>query len=156
MARRKLPYKEGDWFSVPLRNGGFAVGLIARARRTGKILFGYFWGPKRDQLPKSEELQHLQPQEAVFMCRFGDLGLMNRKWEIIESSQVWQRGNWPMPPFVREDCISGKKKKIYYAEDDPGCEITKESCNQDCLLLPEDSLYGYGAVEIVLTEILSP
>ena len=30
----RVRYSEGDWFAVPLRDGGFAVGLIARANRT--------------------------------------------------------------------------------------------------------------------------
>ncbi len=28
MAKQK--YEEGDWFAVPLRNGGYALGVVAR------------------------------------------------------------------------------------------------------------------------------
>ena len=35
MARRKLPYDEGDWAAVPLEGGGYALGLIARMDRGG-------------------------------------------------------------------------------------------------------------------------
>jgi len=40
-------YSEGDWFAVPLRGGGFAAGVIARAmpRKEG-VLLGYFFGPR--------------------------------------------------------------------------------------------------------------
>lgn len=46
MARRKLNYKEGDWFAVPLGGAGYALGLVARVGRRG-VTFGYFFGPRR-------------------------------------------------------------------------------------------------------------
>ena len=39
----KASYREGDWFAVPLRDGGYAAGLIARANPKG-VLLGYFFG----------------------------------------------------------------------------------------------------------------
>ena len=42
----KLPYSEGSVFLVPLRNGGYARGVVARATGEGKGLFGYFFGPR--------------------------------------------------------------------------------------------------------------
>lgn len=37
----KINDREGDWFAVPLRKGGYAVGLIAHANPDG-VLLGYF------------------------------------------------------------------------------------------------------------------
>jgi hypothetical protein len=45
-----IKYREGDWFAVPLRNGGFAVGLVARANPKAALL-GYFFGPKTKGYP---------------------------------------------------------------------------------------------------------
>jgi hypothetical protein len=51
-------YNEGDWFAVPLREGGFAIGVIARVmpRKEGVVL-GYFFGPRRNAVPTVEEAQ---------------------------------------------------------------------------------------------------
>ena len=51
-------YREGDWFAVPLRDGGFGVGVIARANPKAALL-GYFWpasfgGPEAGGRRRSE------------------------------------------------------------------------------------------------------
>ena len=43
-------YREGDWFAVPSRDGGFAVGVIARAN-PGGVLLGYSFGTLRSEIP---------------------------------------------------------------------------------------------------------
>lgn len=40
-------YREGSRFAVPLRQGGYAVGLVARVNPRG-VLLGYFFGPRHD------------------------------------------------------------------------------------------------------------
>jgi len=72
----KLPYSEGSVFLVPLRDGGYARGVVARAGPKGKILMGYFFGPRlatRDDMPLSD----LAPAQAILRMRFADLGLIN-------------------------------------------------------------------------------
>ena len=41
----KLPYSEGSVFLVPLTDGGYARGVVARSGPKGKVLFGYILGP---------------------------------------------------------------------------------------------------------------
>ena len=38
MPRIKFPYKEGDWFMLPLEDKGFAIGIIARENKGEVIL----------------------------------------------------------------------------------------------------------------------
>jgi hypothetical protein len=52
---RKLPDSEGDGFAVPLRDGGYAIGVVARMDRKGSVL-GYFFGPRYDEPPKLAEV----------------------------------------------------------------------------------------------------
>lgn len=52
MAKR-LPYREGTWFALPLRKGGYAVGVVARMAPRGRIILAYFFGPKRNQIPST-------------------------------------------------------------------------------------------------------
>ncbi|WP_425308290.1 Imm26 family immunity protein [Ammonicoccus fulvus] len=70
----KINDREGDWFAVPLRKGGYAVGLIARANRDG-VLLGYFFGPRREAVPSLSDVEELTPDDAIRVGKFGHLGL---------------------------------------------------------------------------------
>lgn len=156
MGRKKLPYKEGDWIAIPLKNSGYAIGLIARPQRKGRILLGYFFGPKHEQIPNLEELQDLKPEDASLIAIFGDLGLYTGQWPVIGQIPPWNRSKWPMPPFIRTDCISGKTSRIEYSEDDLTCEIRATPCgSEEAKRYPQDGLWGSGAVEIRLTKLLT-
>jgi hypothetical protein len=79
-------YREGDWFAVPLHGGGFAAVIIARAmpRKEG-VLLGYFFGPRRADVPALGELSALSTSDAVLVERFGDLSILDghgRWWGI--------------------------------------------------------------------------
>ena len=63
-------YGEGDWFAVPLREGGFAAGVVARANPKA-VLLGYFFGPRRAAVPSVEEVSRLRPDDAVLVGKFG-------------------------------------------------------------------------------------
>ena len=156
MPRKKLPYKEGSWFAVPLEDSGYALGLVARSRPGGKLLFGYFFGPRREKVPKSSEATDLLPEDAVLTRRFGDLGLINGEWPVIGESEDRNRDAWPMPLFVRKDFISGKLSLIKYSEDDLADEISMYECPAGAEQeLPEDGSSGHIALQIRLTQLLS-
>jgi hypothetical protein len=53
---KKLTYREGDLFVLPLQDLGYAVGLVARSGPRGRVLFGYFFGPRYPEMPKLSEL----------------------------------------------------------------------------------------------------
>ena len=150
-----LPYTEGTLFFVPLRNGGYARGVVARAGREGKVLLGYFFGP---QLPTTEvaEFGDLDPSEAILCLRFGDLGLVNGEWPIWGRVPEWNRSEWPMPTFVRKDPLGRKKPVLVrYSDIDPSHVESESSTADDCKFAP-DSMSGYGSVEIKLTKLLAP
>jgi hypothetical protein len=96
----KLPYAEGTWFAVPLRDGGYASGLVSRMAPTGRVLLGYFFGPRRAAAPRLEDVRGLVPADAVLVQRFGDLYLIERRWPILGRYKDWQRDAWPIPLLV--------------------------------------------------------
>jgi hypothetical protein len=155
MARRKLPYTEGDWIAVPLRSGGYAPGLIARSNGRGGML-GYFFGPRHQSLPVTAELQGLEPKHAVLVCRLGDLGLIRQTWTVLGPSPNWEPGIWPVPRFVRREEGSGRTFIVEYDQDD-AIELVREALArpEDGRGLPKDGLYGSGAVEILLDHLLA-
>ncbi len=88
---KKLPYKEGDWFAVPLGNDRYGVGVIARAAPRGKILLGYFFDRFFQGIPQLSRLEDLTPDKAIEVVRFGDLSLFNREWRSMSAETRSQR-----------------------------------------------------------------
>jgi hypothetical protein len=152
----KLNYSEGIWFAVPLRSGGFGVGVAARTTRRGPVILAYFFGPKRDAVPALSEVVGLEPAAAVKVAMISDLNLINGEWPILGRSPTWEHDTWPTPQFVRWDGISHRAWVVYYDDNDPG-RVTKEvPIAAGTSTLDEDCAFGAGAVEIELTELLSP
>jgi Immunity protein 26 len=143
----RLPYREGDWFAVPLASGGYAVGLVARCSRQGKILLGYFFGPRRAELPELSDLLQLAPADAVLVDLFGDLFLYRRQWPILGSTPDWDHGRWPMPIFGAVDELTGIGWRIEYPDEDPTADPRRTRVSgAEASRLPEDRLRGAGAV----------
>jgi len=98
---------EGDWIAVPLRGGGYATGVIARMK--GMQLFGYFFGPKRDDVPQLGELSGLGPDDAVLVGAFGGLGLKGGDWPVLGRFGNWDRADWPFPSLVRYEELTARR-----------------------------------------------
>jgi hypothetical protein len=147
-----LPYCEGSVFLVPLRKGGYGRGVVARSSAEGKVLLGYFFGP-RFSTTDEVTLDGLDPANAILRVRFGDLGLLNGEWPVVGKAPNWNRSIWLIPDFVRRDELSKKAWLVRYCDDDPNRIQDEYPAGFDSKL-ERDSLYGYGAVEIVLTKMI--
>jgi hypothetical protein len=145
-------YSEGSVFLVPLRDGGYVRGVVARTSPNGKVLFGYFFGP-RLLSTDTIALDDLNPSDSILTLRFGDLGLTKREWHVLGIIPNWDRSKWPMPDFVRRDDISHKAWLVRYSDNDPNCVETEFPIEFDAEM-PRDSLSGYGAVEIKLSKLI--
>jgi hypothetical protein len=150
---KRLPYSEGSVFLVPLRDGGYARGVVARSTRQGIVLLGYFFGPKVG-LANDCIVTDLLPREAILRVRFGDLRLINGEWPIVGTVPNWDRSQWSMPDFVRRDPYREKAWLIRYSDDDPN-KVVEEHPNEFVSTLEEDVLRGWGVLEEVLTNRLS-
>jgi len=143
-----LPYREGTWFAVPLRRGGFAVGVVARTSREGKVLLGYFFGPRRRSVPSLADVQSSRPQDATLVVRFGDLSLIQGEWPIVGDTRL-DRSSWTVPDFARTDPLSGRSWRVRYDDRDPNVVVSEDPIVTEPAL-PRDGLYGAGAVEAAL------
>jgi len=153
MGRRKLQYKEGDCFAVPLPGGGYALGLIAQMK--APATFGYFFGPRRSTLPTLEDTVHLRPEDALERADFGDLDLLNHAWPVLGQMPGWDRSRWPMPRFVNKDLISGQIRFITRADNDPAEVIARDlAAPEEAAGLPEDGCYGSLALARRLDSLL--
>jgi hypothetical protein len=146
--------REGDWFAVPLREGGFAVGVVARLSSDG-VLLGYFFGPKLAKAPALAVVVDLKADDAILVARFGHLGISQGKWPTLGRVDAWERDRWPMPLFGRYEELKGRSFKVRYDENNPNKMLDREqvlpgSSEQ----LPKETLLGAGAAEKVLTALL--
>lgn len=152
--RGKINHREGDWFAVPLRDGGYATGVVARANLKGALL-GYFFGPRRERVPTLEDVASLEPNKSVLIGRFGHLGLTQGTWPILGRVPGWHRAEWPMPVFVRFEELSGRTYNVFYDDDDPATPLREELSSGPAAREPNDGLMGAGYVERWLTALLS-
>jgi Immunity protein 26 len=151
-SRARKSYQEGDWFAVPLRNGGYAIGLIARGDGKG-IVLGYFFGPRREHVPSLDSVKILRRDQATLVTRFGDPGLRSGYWPIIGRAECWRREEWPLPLFARIDMTAQRAWVSRYDEETLRCVDERTIDIMTAKNYPADLLSGYGAVEIKLTRL---
>ncbi len=134
-------YREGNFFSVPLGHGGFALGLIARKPRRGSVLLGYFFGPRRNQADITSGIRELVAADAELVCRFKDTGLHRGLWRVVAVSPEWDRSLWPVPAFLRKEGLSGRDIRVEYDSDsltmsarETAAGVTEEHLSEDVVL----------------------
>jgi hypothetical protein len=152
---KKPRYEQGSLFAVPLPSGGFAIGLIARASRSGQLL-GYFFGPRRTEVPGLELLEGLAESDAVLVAKVGHLGVKQGSWPLIGRLTSWRAGDWPMPVFVRHEELTGRSFMVFYDDQDPGrLKGERQIASGEVFEGPEDGLMGVGFAEGRLDRLLA-
>lgn len=150
----KVEYTSGTWFAVPLRDDGFAVGLVARATPEGPAILAYFFGPRLESIPSLVEVSELKATSAVKIARVSDLHLIDGRWPTIGQSVGFRKNEWPFPKFVRSDEITRRAWVVEYADDDPGRVVTEVPVAFGASTLDRDAAFGAGAIELALTKLL--
>jgi hypothetical protein len=158
MRQKHIKYGEGQWFAVPLRKGGYALGIIVRGSYKSKGGLGYFFGPKYAEIPDDKATWEKDPRVTVLITRFSDLGIINGSWPLIQSTRPFSPEEWPIPKFGLEiSLMPGKGYIREYKQKATGeWVLHKETLVEvkDIVNLPKDSFLGGGAIEIKLTNLL--
>jgi hypothetical protein len=150
----KPKFRAGDWFTVPLVDGTWAVGRIGR--RNGPVLLGYFFGPRRPHLPSLEDVESLRAENADWVHTFGYLGLREGEWPILGGSDDFDPTAWPMPMFGMHD-LRGEYWGIYYPEDKPNTNFCRKPITaEEFASLPKLGTAGDRFVCEWLDSILPP
>lgn len=144
---------EGSVVTVPLRDRGYGVGVIARNSGDG-ILLVYFFGIRLDANDLPIDWSTIKPSAAIWVRLVGDLGLLNNAWNVIGTVNPWSRLEWPMPPLARYVDGIGYYKSFY---DDNTLDKIREVriTETEAKQFWEDGMSGYVAAEIALTKRLS-
>ncbi|WP_193763318.1 Imm26 family immunity protein [Methylorubrum sp. Q1] len=145
---------DGSVFLVPLRNGGFARGVIAGSSRKNNLIVSYFFGPKYET-EKNVDILGMSPEKAVISMRSSDIKINNGSWPVIGQLSNWNSDDWPTTKAVRRDPKGfSKPLLVTYDRADPFKIIGEEILDAD-LNLPSSGEAGCGFVEIKLTDLLS-
>jgi hypothetical protein len=153
---KELPYREGDWIAIPLRDGsGYGVGRIARLAPGGGVLVGYFFARRLHQ-PELSSVRDARPEDAITIRRFGDLRLLQGAWPVLGGSDDWDRNDWPMPPFVRKSPLESHAWRVEYPGDNPNAVPHETKLPlEESSRFPDDGAMGAGSVEIFMTKAVS-
>lgn len=155
----KIKYKEGQWFAVPLQTEGYALGIIVRGSYINGGGLGYFFGPKFTEVPDGLVTTRLLPGDAILVARFSGIGVLFKRWPLINSPRTFIRDEWPLPSFWQEDFLNPEKGFLrdYMVTNRGRWILIREiyTMKPEKKGLVKDSDLGGGVVELRLTELLS-
>lgn len=95
----KRPYRPGDWFAIPLGDGRYAVGIVARGTR--KAIAGYVFGDYFQGVPSQHQLAELDASRALWSGSFGDRAMVEDRWPVIGGHATFASNEWPLEPAYR-------------------------------------------------------
>jgi hypothetical protein len=152
MRKRKPWFKEGDWFTVPLRRDAHAIGLVARADKRGDSFLGYYFPSAASEGDGSEPIDLLTPRDAVLVAASGSYGFRSNTWKVFASVSPLDYTKWPIPKFIRID-PSGHKQYETYGDDDVLLPIPTDDNTMNPMIPTaaiKDTLLDAAAVEDAL------
>ncbi|MGK3998680.1 immunity 26/phosphotriesterase HocA family protein [Sorangium sp. So ce1024] len=149
--KRRRPAPDGTVFLVPLRDGGHAIGVLARATGEGHA-FGYFFGPRVSR-GSDVDMAKLVPGNAILVGKFGDLEILRKNWPVVGALENWAPERWRMLPMARVDEATGRAWLATY-DDSFACIEEREIDAEMATKHPYDRMMGAGAVEIRLTGLI--
>ncbi|MEE8046817.1 MAG: Imm26 family immunity protein [Dehalococcoidia bacterium] len=150
-------YSEGDFFAVPLKSGGFGVGIAVCVGPRGTVV-GRFFGPTREAVPTMDELGNLTEDDSIHVEHFRDDGLKNGSWEVIGRHPMWDSYEWPILKFGWfQTLASGSGGKAFEMELDEDLRTfrQKEISREQFEKLPYEGVVASKAAEITLTLVLT-
>jgi len=150
-------YSEGDFFAVPLKSGGYGIG-IAVCVGPQRTVVGRFFESVYDELPTADELNHLTEDDSVHIEHFRDDGFQDGSWKIIGQHPSWDAYEWPIPRFgvfqPNANDSQGQAFEIELDEDLRSARQKKVSV-EHFRTLPYEILVPAKAAEITLTLALT-
>jgi hypothetical protein len=148
-------YREGDWFAVPLGEGTWALGRIAREHRG--IVFAYFFAPALRWQPTLEDARGLNAESALTQMLVSHLDLRDGVWPVL-GQEEWDPGAWPMVEFERTMQSPGQDERLYAIRWDERTlneELEARPLdNSEAGKRPRDVLSGSGAAAARLRHAL--
>ncbi len=151
MAKNKIVPKEGDVVAVPLQQGGFGIGLVARKYKS--ILLGYFFKCIFPLVPTEIQTDNVDIRVVALIGKFNSGGIENGEWPVLKTDFKFNKAEWPIPMFKMQHPITEKFYAVQYDDtllSEERYLITRKEADN----LFSYGLHGYGAIEKELSRIL--
>lgn len=101
------------------------------------------------------EAEVLKPDDAIWVSRFGYLGLKGGKWPLIGMQSDWDSRDWPMPKMRRYEELTGRTFEVTYNDSDPALALSEKQIEPGLACsIWEDGVAGSGFVELKLDGLL--
>jgi Immunity protein 26 len=148
----------GDLFIVMHGDRRIALGLIARGGKKACKL-GFFFRIDLYDNAENKSALTLEPEQAIWVHKFGDLHVLRGKWPVIGKLKGFSREAWPMPVFMHHhDGFNIDYIRAYnendIAELSGNWRSDQVPSQIDTSFVVKDGLAGAGYVEDALMEIL--
>jgi Immunity protein 26 len=150
------PLNEGNLFLVPLGNGSYSLGLIARLKEeTGSVL-GFFFNAVHNPVTSVDHLLQQKPQDAIAVMKFGYGALRDNVWKVIGPLSSWKREDWEVTTFSYSNDILKKFEKREYDSNDPFHKVVNiiKVKPEELKGIPKDSTFSPVAVVNELNSVL--
>lgn len=151
MRRKKLKIKEGDVFAVPLLQGGYAIGLVAREHKG--ITLGYFFKSIFTEVPEFLDATDINSWPVAFIGKFSSLGIEEEEWPLLKTNFVFKREDWPIPVFKMQDLLTEQYFAVLYDDtlvNEERYKITKEEADK----LFGHAYSGHGSLQKKISSLI--
>jgi Immunity protein 26 len=151
---KKLKLKEGNVFAIPLVQGGYCIGLVAREYKT--IRLGYFFNKvySTSTLLDVTTEEEVNKNDIVLIRKFSTNGFKNSEWVLLERGFIFYKEQWPIPVFKMQDPLTEKYYAVFYDEtlvSEKRSLISEAEAHR----LYNHGLSGYKALEKQVSILLS-
>jgi hypothetical protein len=137
-----LKFHVGDWCGIPMPENRWVTGRIVHHQDA--LIVGYFFGPRRDELPAVEDLKDLSPARADEIRIVSDLGLQNGDWPVLGGHDDFKSSTWIVPAFGKRDWVENRYWRIVYSGGNVLASPDMEPISfQEYLELPQVGLVGH-------------
>jgi Immunity protein 26 len=147
--------QEGNVVSIPLTDGRFAVGVLARVEtarpRKPYGIFVYFFGPYLSSDISQNRISALESSKAILCLKTSALDIYREIWKTVGRIEPWDRKAWPLPELFQNNLGSNIFYKVRLDERDLVTQTQRTRMLNDGGLTTND-LYGSGAAQVELSK----
>ena len=154
--KKRRNYEEGDWFAIPLNQGGYSLGRIARIGSRGGVLLGFFYKTYYHIPPPLDAYAGLTPDAVVLIQHFCNPGLRDLTWPVLAKSPLWNRADWSWTEFGYIDAVDPNQAfRRTYDPNDPFTMISQQQITPIAAKrLPKDGLGGHIFMQNRLSDLV--
>ncbi len=108
MAKKRVKIFEGDIFILPLKNGKYAIGLVAISAKN--CILAYYFNVMLDN-ESDFDIEIIQKERTILIQTVSILGFLEESWKVIGKLDSFIDSIWSLPNFKQYSELL----KVYYS-----------------------------------------